>query len=102
VAAPEFSSATFGKITATHMRSITHTMWSISAHGMRSTTTAHRVRSTTAHGMRSTTTASHASATTASATEVCATASSASAPTSTTVGYQGQIALVTWKRWKAS
>jgi hypothetical protein len=110
VTAPELSSAAaFGEITTTHMRPIIHAMWSISAHGMGSTTTAHRVRSTahgmgstttahrvrsTAHGMRSTTAAaSHASATTASATEVCATASSASTPSATpasaTVGYEG-------------
>jgi hypothetical protein len=103
VTAPELSSAAaFGKITATHMRSITHAMWSIPAHGMRSTTAAHsmgssaghRVRSTTAHAMRSTTTGSQASATSASATEVCATASSASAPSaaptaSVTVTYEG-------------
>jgi len=94
VTAPELSSAAaFGEITTTHMRPIIHAMWSISAHGMGSTTTAHRVRST-AHGMRSTTTAaSHASATTASVTEVCATASSASTPSATpasaTVGYEG-------------
>jgi len=117
VTAPELSSAAaFGKITATHMRSITHAMWSIPAHGMRSTTAAHsmgstaghRVRSTTAHAMRSTTTGCQASATSASATEVCATASSApsAAPTSTptasvTVAYKGQIARMTWKRWNA-
>jgi hypothetical protein len=102
VTAPELSSAAaFGKITATHMRSITHAMWSIPAHGMRSSTTTahsmgstagHRVRSTTAHAMRSITTGSQASAPSASATEVCATASSApsAAPTaSVTVAYEG-------------
>jgi len=98
VTAPELSSAAaFGKITATHMRSITHAMWSIPAHGMRSSTTAahsmgstagHRVRSTTAHAMRSITLGSQASAPSASATEVCATASSAPSA-SVTVAYEG-------------
>jgi hypothetical protein len=101
VAALEFSYVTFGKITATHVRSVPHAMWSISTHGAGSSA-AHRVRSTTAYSKASTAaTASHVCATTASATEVCATAPSAPAPTSTTMGYKGQIALVTWKRWNA-
>jgi hypothetical protein len=75
VTAPELSSAAaFGKITATHTRS-----------------TAHAMRPISAHRVGSTTTASHVCATTATA------PSAGPAPS-----YEGYVALVTWKRWKAS
>jgi hypothetical protein len=88
VAASELSYVTLGKIAAT--RSVLHATWSIS--------TAHRVRSAAA-------TACHMAS--APTTQTCATAASTSATcaapttTSTTVGYQRQIALVSWKRRNA-
>jgi hypothetical protein len=93
VTAPELSSAAaFGKITATHMRSISHAVRPISAHGVRSTI-AHRMGSTSTAG--STTTAFRVCGTTTTT----AAASSATL-TSVTLGYQGYNALVTWKSWQ--
>jgi hypothetical protein len=85
VAAPGLSYVTLRKITATHVRSIPHAMWSISTHRMGSCC-AHRMRSTAP----STTATSH----------VCASASAASPSASTFVGDKGHVAWVTRKRWK--
>ena len=87
VAARGLSYVTLGKITATHVRSIRHAMWSVSPHRVGSSAD---MRSTAASNVCATT-----------ATEVGTAAPSASAP-SAPVGDKGQIALVARSRWKAS